>query len=82
MIELILSLIPGGSITAAIAAGLATLAGMLGIYRAGRSAERTKNRAKEADAYEQHLREISDAHSARNRVDPDRVPSDDPYRRD
>lgn len=50
--------------------------------RAGIQAERNKIRAREADKYEQHLQEIAAGHDARNRVDSNRMPNDDPYRRD
>lgn len=47
----------------------------------GASHSDTKHKARERDAYERHLDEISDAHDARNRVG--RVPGDrDKYRRD
>ncbi|HWK64111.1 MAG TPA: hypothetical protein VNS34_04180 [Rhizobiaceae bacterium] len=47
----------------------------------GANAERNANRAKDADAYETHLREIADAAHARSAVRPGGVP-DDKYRRD
>lgn len=80
--DTILSLIPGGSLTAILAAIVAALGWGFHQRLAGAKAERSKARAKEADAYEQHLQEISGAHDARNRIDPDRLPNDDPYRRD
>lgn len=48
----------------------------------GRTAERNRNRAEDADAYEKHLKELETAAAARNRVQPGRVPDDDKYRRD
>lgn len=63
--------------------GAIGLAGsLLWAQRSGVKAERNRNRAKEADAYEKHLKEIADAADARNSVRPDRVPEHDPYRRD
>ena len=49
--------------------------------RAGAKAERNKQRAKEADAYEKHLQDLAAAADAGNRVDPLSMP-DDPYNRD
>lgn len=48
--------------------------------RSGAQAERNRTRAREADAYEKHLKDIADAADARNSVSPDSMP-DDPYRR-
>lgn len=65
-----------------IAIGAAVAVGaLIWAFLRGASHSDTKQRAKERDAYERHLDEISDAHDARNRVG--RVPAnDDPYRRD
>lgn len=82
MIDLLLSFIPGGSLTAIAAAILAGLAGFFGIYRSGHKAGQDKQKAREADKYEQHLEDIAAGHDARNHVDPSRLPNDDPYRRD
>lgn len=64
------------------------IAGALGVVAlvfqqrsAGAKAERNKQRAKEADAYEKHLQDLSAAADAGNRVDPLGMP-DDPYNRD
>jgi predicted ATPase with chaperone activity len=47
----------------------------------GKSTERTAQKAKEADAYEQHLKDVSGAHDARNAVSGG-LPEHDKYRRD
>lgn len=65
----------GGSI-------LAILSALIYGRLSGAKAERNANRAKEADAYERSLEEIAAANRARNSVSPDRLPDDDPYRRD
>lgn len=78
MTELILSLIPGGSLTAIAAAVLAALAGVFGIYRSGHKAGQDKQRAKEAENRAQNLDRIRDAADARPR---DSVQSD-PRNRD
>lgn len=56
-----------GIFAAIIAAGGAYLKGK----SSGKQSERDKQRAKEADAYEQHLRDIEAATAAANRVRPD-----------
>lgn len=70
------------TLLAIVVAGL----GMLGISfasaKVARRAERNANRAKDADAYEQHLKELADAANAGNRVRPSDGLSDDPYNRD
>jgi hypothetical protein len=78
----IISLIPGGWLTAALA-GLAAVGGALWkAYSAGRTSHRNEQKAKEADAYERHLEEIAAANRARNSVDPGSLPEHDKYRRD
>jgi len=65
--------------------GGAVIAALIAFFKGrldGAKAERNRNRAKEADAYEKHLKELEGAAAARNRVQPGRVPDDDPYRRD
>lgn len=47
----------------------------------GKSTERTAQRAKEADSYEQHLKDVSGAHDARNAVSGG-LPKHDKYKRD
>lgn len=49
--------------------------------RAGRLEERSANKAKEADSYAKHLKELEDASIARSAVQPGSV-SNDRYRRD
>jgi len=48
----------------------------------GASMERIKQKAKEADAYEQHLKELADAASAGAAVRPGDSLHDDPFNRD
>ncbi|WP_427351172.1 hypothetical protein [Erwinia amylovora] len=60
----------------------AVLAAIVAAFFKGRSVERTNQRAKENDAYENHLKDVADAADARNRVDADRVRNNDPYKRD
>lgn len=58
-----------------------TIGALIWAFLRGASHSDTKQKAKERDAYERHLDEISDAHDARNRVG--RVPDEsDKYRRD
>ena len=64
-----------------ILGALAAVFGAWKIRQSGVNAERNKQRAKEADSLEEHLKEIGDANIARNSVD-SRVPDHDPYRRD
>ncbi len=78
--EILLSLISGGGGIAAVIAAI--LAAIGAAYLKGRSAEKTKHKAKEADAYERHLEDIANANDARNRVNPHKLPVNDPYRRD
>jgi len=78
----ILALIPGGWATA-ILAGI----GALGValwraFAAGKTSQKNKDRAQEADAYERHLEEIAAANRARNGVQLGSVPEHDKYRRD
>lgn len=65
MLDALLSLIPGGSITAIAAAVLAALAGAFGIYRSGHKAGRDKQKAKEAEDRAENLDRIRDAANAR-----------------
>lgn len=78
MTDLILSLIPGGGLTAIAAAVLAALAGVLGIYRSGHKAGQDKQKAKEAKDRAQNLDRIRDAADA---IPRDSVQSD-PRNRD
>ncbi len=84
MMQTLLSIIPNlTNILYAIGAAL-ILAGAAWLKgrSSGASAERNKQRAKDADAYEKHLKEISDAADARNRVQPSDSVQDDKYLRD
>lgn len=56
-------------------------AGVIWLRRDARKDERNAQKAKEADAYAKHLKELEDAAVARSRVKPGGVPND-PYRRD
>lgn len=69
----------GSSILVGIGAVLTLI---VAAFFKGKSSERTRQKAKEADSYEKHLKDVADAHNARNSVDPHRLPVDDPYRRD
>lgn len=82
MLDALLSLIPGGSLTAIGGAVVAALVAVWRIYAAGKKSGQNEAKAKEADHYARYLDEIAGAHDARNRVRPDRVPDDDKYRRD
>lgn len=69
---------------------LAIIAGIVGALgfglqqrRAGAKAERTKQRAKDADSYEQSLKEVAEASSAANAVRADDgLSNSDPNNRD
>lgn len=63
----IISRIKGALIVSVAFVGAVILAWLNG-RSAGASSEKTKRRAKDADAYEKHLKEIADAADARNRV--------------
>lgn len=78
MLDALLSLIPGGGLTAIITAVLAALAGVFGVYRSGKKAGEDKQKAKEAQARAKNLDRIRDAADARPAGD---VVSD-PYNRD
>lgn len=79
--DAILSLIPGGSLTAIGGAIVAALVAVWRVFAAGKKAGLNQARAKEADSYEKHLEDLARGHDARNRVD-GRLPDNDPYRRD
>lgn len=69
----------------AIAAGGALIAAIVwGFHQrlAGAKAERNAQKAKEADAYEQHLKDLSNAAAAGNAVHPGDSLHDDPFNRD
>lgn len=78
MTTILLSLL--GQFWPIILAALGFVGALLYGRRTGAQAERNRTRAKEADAYEKHLKDIADAADARNSVSPDSMP-DDPYRR-
>lgn len=81
----ILSLIPG-EVWAALGAAVAVLAAYWRAYASGKKAGKNEAKAKEADAYEQHLKDIDRAANAR--ADADRrnasggLHDDDGHRRD
>lgn len=76
--DLILSIIPGGSLTAIGAALAATVVGIWRIYAAGRKAERNELKAKEAENRAKNLGRIRDAAAAR----PAGSVQSDPHNRD
>lgn len=76
--DFILSLIPGGGLTAVVAAVLAALAGVWRVYASGKAAGRSEQKAKEADSYAKHIRDVTRAADARPRGSV----SDDPHNRD
>lgn len=78
MLDALLSLIPGGALTAIAAAVVSALGGAFALYRSGKKAGRNEQKVKEADSYERHLKEISDAANAR----PSGGVQSDPYNRD
>lgn len=81
MMDALVSLIPGGWLTA-ILAGLAAVGGAVWrAFVAGKTSQKNADRAKEADAYEQHLEDLAAANRARNSVTGS-LPDNDPYRRD
>lgn len=79
MIATLLSILGPNGILWALGAAVVAAFGLYwkGRKDGGKSAT-DKLKAKEADAYEQHLREIADAGNAR----PSRSVPDDPYNRD
>lgn len=82
MIEALISLIPGGALTAIGAAVAFILTAAWRIWAGGKASGRNEAKAERADAYEKHLKELSDAHRARNSVQPGSLPDKDKYRRD
>ncbi|HEX7072958.1 MAG TPA: hypothetical protein VF226_02875 [Hyphomicrobiaceae bacterium] len=80
--DFILSLIPGGSLTAIGAGIVAALLAVWRIFAAGRKAGRNEAAAKERDAYESHLQDIARANHARAGAELGGVPDSDPYNRD
>lgn len=80
MLDLISTLLTGGN--GLFVALSAVLAAIGAAYLKGRSAEKIKQKAKNADALQKHYDDIADATDARNGVDTSRLPDRDPYRRD
>lgn len=81
MTALVLSLLSSPTLLAILGGVIAVVGAFIKGRLDGAKKERTKQRAKEADAYERHLQDIADAADARNSVDPRGVP-DDPHNRD
>lgn len=82
--DALLNLIPGGSLTAIGGVIVAALLAFWRTWAAGKSAGRNQEKAKQSDAYENHLGKVERANAARNDVLSGRVPerADDPNRRD
>lgn len=78
MIDMILGVIPGGGLTAIIAAIVAALGAVALVFKKGSDAGRDKEKAKEAAARAKNLERIKDASAAR----PVGGVHDDPRNRD
>lgn len=78
MMDWLLDMLPGGGLTVAAAAVIASVAALFRAYVAGRSAEKSKQKAKEAESRAKELERIRDAALAR----PSGSVSDDPNNRD
>lgn len=78
MMDWLVNLLPGGGLTVAAAAVVAAVAALFRAYIAGRDAERSKQKLKEAGNREKELERIRDAALAR----PSGSVSDDPNNRD
>lgn len=76
----ILSLISGGN-GLLVALG-AVLAAIVAAFFKGRSVERTNQKARNADALQNHYNDVAAAADARSRVNADSVRRNDPYKRD
>lgn len=74
----LVNLIPGGSLTVAAGAVVAALLALFKAYTSGRTAEKTKQRLKEAEANAKENKRIADAAVSR----PVGSVRDDPYNRD
>jgi gas vesicle protein len=74
------------NLTTILLAVIGAIAALFGAHVTGRVTgaknQRNEDRAKEADAYEDHLEDIERAASARSRVQPSDGVPDDRYRRD
>ena len=80
MVDLLISLVSGGNGLLVVLAAI--FAAVTAAYLKGRSAALTSQIAKERDAYERHLEDLTTAAGARNRVQPSDSVQSDPYRRD
>lgn len=81
MLSAVLSFLTGpGGLYALLTAAVGV--GVLWLRRDARKDERNAQKAKEADAYAKHLKELEDASNARAGVKPGKLPDDDHYRRD
>lgn len=76
----ILSLISGGN-GLLVALG-AVLAAIVAAFFKGRSVERTNQKARNADALQNHYNDVAAAADARSRADADGMRDNDPYKRD
>jgi divalent metal cation (Fe/Co/Zn/Cd) transporter len=76
----ILSLISGGN-GLLVALG-AVLAAIVAAFFKGRSVERTNQKARNADALQNHYNDVAAAADARSRVDADGMRDNAPYKRD
>lgn len=80
MLDALLSLVSGGGGIAAVVAAI--IAAIGAAYLKGKSSERTKQKARNADALEKHYDDISKAADARSNVTADSMRDKDPYQRD
>lgn len=80
MMATILSLISGGN-GLLVALG-AVLAAIVAAFFKGRSVERTNQKARNADALQNHYNDVAAAADARSRADADGMRDNDPYKRD
>lgn len=76
----ILSLISGGN-GLLVALG-AVLTAIVAAFFKGRSVERTNQKARNADALQNHYNDVAAAADARSRADADGMRDNDPYKRD
>lgn len=78
MFDSLLSLIPGGSLTAMAAAAVAVLIGVWRVFVAGQKSGEDRRKVKEAEARAKNLEDIKRAANAK----PVGGVSDDPHNRD
>lgn len=64
MIDFILSLIPGGGLTAWLAAGVAAILGAVGLYFKGRSDAKAKSDLKDLRGFKETTERMQDADAA------------------